>query len=617
MNTTFRGLALVFLLCPQDVEAQNEMRSLLDARPPIEVTDLNDINLVSGTLSFSIPIFSGGSQNHPLALDMDVSSPDLDDKSPTNGGSKIRFNITQMDIKGWPSPSLNQIDHVTVVRHSAYLRNWKDFKIVNSDNSWTIPSIGDQWMEYRILPNSPQKTKNMFCACDGDRLYMSDGTSARVGPGGLAYVNYPDGEEWRYYYNNASDAANARLKFIVSNAGFAIQFRYASDTVGSAGWKVVTAADLYNKSSVFCDEYLLQTCSNVVSSAMTGAFNLDLSNKRYDITDASGSVTRLGWETTSLGPITSRQILNSGIASKNYEYQIFGATGMYVKRVNFDGKSWSYEYSDDTEAEGSQDITVESWNKRTDPDGSEVQSNGQLMFGGILIFQEWGTPGSQEIHRRSTATYGEGRLQTFKNPEMVDSTKNTMMWIRDSRANLIALRRQSKASSSLGDLVITATYPTECLNPITCNKPTSVTDAKGNTSAYVYDPVHGGVLRETLPAVNGIAPVKRFAYGQRYARILDGNGGYVPASSPIWVLTEERTCKTTATVDNACQGGASDEIITSYDYGPDSGPNNLLLRGKVVDSGTGRLNLRTCYGYDAFGRKISETTPRAGLAACP
>ena len=64
-------------------------------------------------------------------------------------------------------------------------------------------------------------------------------------------------------------------------------------------------------------------------------------------------------------------------------------------------------------------------------------------------------------------------------------------------------------------------------------------------------------------------------------------------------------------------------MLTQYDYGPNSGPSNLLLRGQTVTS-TDLVNgspvttiLRTCYGYDALGRRISETQPLADLASCP
>jgi YD repeat-containing protein len=60
---------------------------------------------------------------------------------------------------------------------------------------------------------------------------------------------------------------------------------------------------------------------------------------------------------------------------------------------------------------------------------------------------------------------------------------------------------------------------------------------------------------------------------------------------------------------------AGDEVLTTYDYGPDSGPNNLFLRGRVVTADG--QSLRTCYTYDRFGNRISETLPRAGLTSCP
>jgi hypothetical protein len=39
-----------------------------------------------------------------------------------------------------------------------------------------------------------------------------------------------------------------------------------------------------------------------------------------------------------------------------------------------------------------------------------------------------------------------------------------------------------------------------------------------------------------------------------------------------------------------------------------------MLRGVAVTADG--QTLRTCYGYDRDGNKISETKPRAGLAVC-
>jgi YD repeat-containing protein len=65
--------------------------------------------------------------------------------------------------------------------------------------------------------------------------------------------------------------------------------------------------------------------------------------------------------------------------------------------------------------------------------------------------------------------------------------------------------------------------------------------------------------------------------------------------------------------------GAADEVIADYDYGPNSGPNNLWLRGQVATAtdGGAATSLRTCYRYDGLGRRISETQPEANLGSCP
>jgi hypothetical protein len=160
----------------------------------------------------------------------------------------------------------------------------------------------------------------------------------------------------------------------------------------------------------------------------------------------------------------------------------------------------------------------------------------------------------------------------------------------------------------------TAGYDAACSNALTCNQPNWVTDWKGNKTDYTYDPAHGGVLTATGPAVNGIRPQSRYAYTQRYAWLKNSSGSYARAASPIWVLTREANCRTTASTGSGCTT-ASDEVVVNYDYGADAGPNNLLLRGTAVTADG--VTLRTCYSYDVRGNTISETRPKAGLASCP
>lgn len=189
----------------------------------------------------------------------------------------------------------------------------------------------------------------------------------------------------------------------------------------------------------------------------------------------------------------------------------------------------------------------------------------------------------------------------------------------DGLRNVTRVTRHARPGSAMPDIVTSATY--DVTHPKSAAKPLTRTDANGNTTTYSYAPEHGGLLTETGPLVNGISPQTRHEYAQRYAWIANGSGGYVQAATPIWVMTATSLCRTSAATGNpsAPCATAGDEVRTAYDYGPDSGPNNLLLRGQTVtatDNGV-TTTLRTCYGYDALGRRISETQPNANLASCP
>jgi hypothetical protein len=84
---------------------------------------------------------------------------------------------------------------------------------------------------------------------------------------------------------------------------------------------------------------------------------------------------------------------------------------------------------------------------------------------------------------------------------------------------------------------------------------------------------------------------------------------------PIWLLATESYCRSSAAaVPGPGCTAANDEVATTYEYGLDSGPNNLIVRGKAV-SADGQT-LRTCYGHDKQGNKVWETSPNANRSSC-
>ena len=228
---------------------------------------------------------------------------------------------------------------------------------------------------------------------------------------------------------------------------------------------------------------------------------------------------------------------------------------------------------------------------------------------------------SDALNNVTTTTYpgvGAGFIMDSPFPSSVTFPEgNKVNLVYGHGASVTQRTKLAKAGAQLSDIVSTASY-SACVstNRKTCNKPDYIVDDRGNRHDFSYDPAHGGVLSEAGPAdANGVQLVKRYAYSQHYAWISNGSG-YVHAATPVWLRDTEKTCRTTVTSSDACAGGSADEVVTSYDYGPDTGAvgNNLLLRGVAVTA-DGHTR-RTCYGYDAQGNRIWETKPRAGLAAC-
>lgn len=191
----------------------------------------------------------------------------------------------------------------------------------------------------------------------------------------------------------------------------------------------------------------------------------------------------------------------------------------------------------------------------------------------------------------------------------------------DGRGNIVSSSQIPKEDSSEPTLTTTLTYPSNCENiPLArCNKPLSITDPKGNTTDFTYND-RGQVLTEQgpPPTTGSARPTTINEYTMRQAYIKDASGNPTPAGPQISLLTKTFSCISNATCDASTP--AADKVVTEYDYGPTTGLNNLLLRGMSVTAANeqGQIEtLTTCYGYNYFGERISETLPAANLTSCP
>jgi YD repeat-containing protein len=404
-------------------------------------------------------------------------------------------------------------------------------------------------------------------------------------------ITQPNGLVTQFAY----DATTKKLRLATTNRGFGIGLEYNTDGK-------VTRACAVNVAQTYAS--VTTPCPSGTPSA-TYAYGADPVTyvKWSTFTDPGGQTTTYTY--SGEGSIASIKGPGSTVNDLTVGYH---PTSWRVASLTYaDGTSLTYTYQQTEYDDGSGGEMSNEWTNVTSPLGNLTQhifAYGQIPYPGSII-----DPLNRTTQLRYTWTSAAILLAKKTEPE-----GNYVEYTRNSRGNVTETRHVSKSGPGPSDIVSTATYPTSCTNLVICDRPLSSTDARGHTTDFTYDSTHGGVLTVTGPAVGGIRPQKRFAYVQRHAWIKTSGGSYAQAGTPVWLLSEERSCRTTATVGGACSGGSADEVVVAYDYGPASGPNNLLLRGKVVTADG--VSLRSCYGYDAQGNRISETSPRAGLTVC-
>ncbi len=235
------------------------------------------------------------------------------------------------------------------------------------------------------------------------------------------------------------------------------------------------------------------------------------------------------------------------------------------------------------------------------------------------------------LNLTTTLTYDSfNRLTRITYPE-----GNYDNYTYDSRGNVTEKRVVAKSGSGLADLVTTAVYPSSCdsSNFRICNKPTSITDPRGNETDFTYDANHGGVLTITGPEVDGVRPQTRYTYTALYAWFKNSSGTIVQAATPVYKLTQISTCSaysgaaparwgsatwgsfTWASSVGSCSGTAN-EIVTTLGYttGSSSQATNLQPVSVTTAAGDGSLSATTTTTYDIVGNAALVDGPLSGSA---
>lgn len=419
--------------------------------------------------------------------------------------------------------------------------------------------------------------------------------------GKATQVDYANGTRLTFGYNGSG-----QLHRILSSKGDAIVLDYTDGRISTACG--------YNRALHYVS--VSTTCSSDTPEVKVTYGYTKISGKWMltSVVDARNVTHAIQYDTWYNPNLTCIKIPSTAACEVTNSYSVSPYPDRVTQQVTATGEIWNYSYSYSGNSDGPPQMPGETWYTyayMTDPLGFQSAFSyvngyiqGALLRDGPVQY-EWDGAALKKF------TYPLG---------------NQLVLNKDDRQNITSDVRKAATGSGEADIITTYAFPASgtggtfgpsgcaIADPKVCNKPTSMTDPRGNVTDYTYDSAHGGVLTETGPAVNGVRPQTRYTYAQRYAWIKNSGGGYSQAETPIWLLAQKSSCKTGAASGTGC-AVSGDEVITTFDYGSDSGPNTLLLRGQVEDAGG--IAARTCFTYDALGRKISETKPRAGLTVCP
>ncbi len=496
-------------------------------------------------------------------------------------------------------------------------------------------TLGGSYVPHRGTGSS------MITNPDGSLTFsQKDGTKFQFGVGSpltwlLARIIAPDGRITTLHYKTTTVNGPAyRVQSITRNDGLQLKYTYATNVAPTnvnelSVWKQVASVTALNNTVDYCDP-LADSCTYTQAwPVSTQAWTTNGSLKYFTVTDSAGRSTRF---TTGI-PVLSGGVYGSSGPTQYFFHQLLAIraptsssadTVSYtfcavsgeahcmhqgVKKVLFDGTEWNYT---GTSGQGGVSVFIQLSATRGVGGGGhgttqQVGNNaaGPLMtYGdGLRTFQFEGTVANRLAH----VLYGDG---------------NKVAFAYDGRGNITQETHTPTTGSALSPTVRTANFDAVCANTLTCNSPNWVRDARQNQTDYTYDPDHGGTLKVTMPAVPSpvdgtpVRPQVRYTYEPRFAWYKNASGTVVQAATPIWVRVAERFCRTTAALANGsgCTT-ASDEVTTTYDYGPATGANNLFPRGeaKTADG----VTHRTCYGNDIYGNRISQTSSKAGLLSCP
>jgi len=532
-----------------------------DLPPHLSLVDSNGVDLISGTLA------------------TEIAGPSVGAKDA--GGLGISYNVYR--------PNYGQSNN----SFSGY---------VSDDGVNAVVSIGGTSDSFDIVSGvgyvsthrgGSTLVRTGYSQNNATYIYTSaDGTIFNLDWGSISRIVYPTGEV--ISFNTDSGGV---LKSISSNTGYQIHFDYSPKKSTAINSAVDYCGLLDTNCNSLTKAWPSLTLNEV--SVPWGAWfiNGKLVDSLGRSTTYSNSGTACPFATNNNMPYPTVVTINSptgGVRTiTRFAQTSFNPSPQLIYCMTTSDGTWTYKRS----PYGSSGTVI------TNPLG-KIRT---------LSFVAGGALGSDTDENGRTTIYDYDTFQRMTRITYPEG--NYVQYTYDGRGNVTETRRVAKAGSNLPDIVTTSTYDPTCSQPVKCNKPNIMIDARGGTTNLSYSTIHGQVLSYVGPAdANGIRPTVAYSYAQiaTFAKNASGNLTQVGA---VWRNTGQMTCRssaatlvTTATSASlTCAAGAADLVSTLVSY---NGSNNAQPTATTSSPGDGSPARTTTVSYDYAGNILSQTSPR-------
>jgi len=401
----------------------------------------------------------------------------------------------------------------------------------------------------------------------------------------------PNGLTYTYYYR-----PDKTLSAVVTSSGYMIKYSY-----GANGLSSVTALNL---SVDACDPTANSCTYSRAWPSKTYSGNIWASGS-FTETDATGGIT-----TYTLVPTVDGTPEISNIVSPLGGVTAIARSFLYewpsvVSSVTSGGNTWGYGY------------TVIPWN------GQDSYTFTGISAGNASGAWHYSSrdPNCGMITSYQTGDYSES--YTLNTPCLYKRvTYATGKYIEYTYDSIGRVTDIGEFAAGGGQYNSTFTYDPACpATSVACNSPIAVTDKRGNTSTFTYDPTHGGVLTATAPAptAGAVQPQVRTSYAAFSAWYKNSAGSIVQAATPIYLPTSTSQCATLGAGVPALCANSADEVVSStvYQVGSASAASNLLpisiSQGNSA-SGAAALLATTSFTYTPNGDVNAADGPLPGTA---